>query len=240
MVGTRRCSGMSICRDPWRRSTGPRSGRCCTCRPGRSATSSWRGPIPGTSASAPATKPSSLRESTTRSNQSTDATFFLQFYREPTDAPLGQAPPLPAGTHRHGGAWDHRGRDLDSVEEIFELVTRQYADVVQDDLLGPYFSFEPEHLDWQAHIASVADYWNHVVLLAPDYDIDVLEGHRHLHDHRAFTPALFDRWLQIFVDTVDGGWTGPNATHAKKRATGMARAMSLRYLGKGAWKPAGA
>jgi hemoglobin len=171
---------------------------------------------------------------------STDARFFVQFYREPTDAPLGQAPPLPAGTHRHGGAWIHRDRDLDSVEEIFEMVTRQYADVVQDDLLAPYFSLEPEHLDWQAHIASVADYWEHVVLLAPDYDIDVLEGHRHLHERRTFTPALFDRWIQIFLDTVDGGWTGPNATHAKKRATGMARAMSLRYLGKGAWRPASA
>lgn len=171
---------------------------------------------------------------------STDATFFVQFYREPSDAAIGELPPLPAGTRRHSGAWVHRGRDLDSVEEIFELVTRQYADVVQDDLLGPYFSFEPDHLDWQAHIRSVTDYWEHVVLLAPDYDIDVLEGHRHLHDHRAFTPALFDRWLQIFVDTVEGGWTGPNATLAQKRATGMARAMSLRYLGKGAWKPAGA
>lgn len=170
---------------------------------------------------------------------STDATFFVQFYRAPSDAPVGQAPPLPAGTRRQSGRWIHRGRDLDSVEEIFEMVTRQYADVVQDDLLEPYFTFEPEYPDWQAHIGSVADYWEHVVLLAPDYDIDVLEGHRHLHDHRAFTPALFDRWLQIFLDAVDGGWTGPNATHAKKRATGMARAMSLRYLGTGAWTPTG-
>lgn len=169
---------------------------------------------------------------------STDATFFVQFYRDPTDPPIGQMPPLPAGSQRRSGPWVHRGKDLDSVEEIFEMVTRQYADVVQDDLLAPYFSLGPDHLDWQAHIGSVTDYWLHVVLLVPDYDIDVLEGHRHLHDHRAFTPALFDRWLQIFVDTVDGGWTGPNAALAKKRATGMARAMSLRYLGKGAWNPA--
>lgn len=171
---------------------------------------------------------------------STDAEFFVQFYRDPSVAPLGQDPPLPAGTHRHGGPWTHRGKDLDSIEEIFEMVTRQYADVVQDDLLAPYFSFGPGYIDWQAHIRSVADYWQHVVLLTPDYDIDVLEGHRHLHDHRAFTPELFDRWLQIFLDTVDGGWTGPNASLAKKRATGMSRAMANRYLGKGAWKPVGA
>lgn len=170
---------------------------------------------------------------------STDATFFIQFYREPDATPIGQPTASPAGTDRHDGPWTPRGRDLDSLEEILELVTRQYADVVQDDLLQPYFTFDAEHLDWQAHIASVADYWDHVVLRAPDYDIDVLDGHRHLHEHRAFTPELFDRWLAIFVDTVDGGWSGPNATLAKQRATGMSRAMANRYLGHGAWRPVG-
>jgi hemoglobin len=133
----------------------------------------------------------------------------------------------------------HRERDLDTEAEIFEMVTRQYSDVVQDDLLSPYFTFGPGYLDWQAHIASVTDYWCHVVLYAPDYSIDVIESHRHLHEHQEFTPALFDRWLDIFVDTVNGGWTGPNATWATKRATGMARAMALRFLGKGAWTPSG-
>ena len=164
---------------------------------------------------------------------STDASFFVQFYREPSASPIGEAPPLAAGSGRKAGPWVMRGGDLDSPEEIFEMVTRQYADVVQDDLLAPYFSFESDTTDWQAHIASVTDYWLHVVLLAPDYEIDVIEGHRHLHEHSAFTPELFDRWLQIFVDTVDGGWTGPNASWAKKRSTGMARAMASRHLGKG-------
>jgi tellurite resistance-related uncharacterized protein/truncated hemoglobin YjbI len=169
---------------------------------------------------------------------STDAVFFVQFYREPGSTPVGVAPPLPAGEGRQSGPWEMRGRDLDSPEEIFEMVTRQYSDVVQDDLLAPYFNFGPGFIDWRAHIASVTDYWVHVVLLAPDWDIDVLESHRHLHENQAFTPELFDRWLQIFLDAVDGGWSGPNASLAKKRATGMARAMAMRYLGKLAWKPA--
>lgn len=170
---------------------------------------------------------------------STDASFFLQFYLEPGATPIGVAPPIPAGGGRQSGPWVIRGGDLNSSEEIFEMVTRQYSDIVQDDLLVPYFTFGPGFIDWRAHIASVTDYWVHVVLLAPDWDIDVLESHRHLHEHSAFTPELFDRWLQIFLDTVDGGWSGPNASLAKKRATGMARAMAMRYLGKGAWRPAG-
>lgn len=165
----------------------------------------------------------------------TDAAFFVQFYREP-DAPV-IAGPVPIDSRSRSGPWEQRGRDLDSAEEIFEMVTRQYVDVVQDDLLEPYFNFGPGFIDWQAHIGSVADYWCHVLLYAPGYEIDTIENHRHLHDHTPFTPELFDRWLQIFHDTVDDGWTGPNASTAKKRATGMAWAMAKRFIGKGAWNP---
>jgi hemoglobin len=167
---------------------------------------------------------------------STDAVFYIQFFREP-DASVVPGTPEAAAPLR-SGAWDHRGRDLDDVDEIFEMVTRQYADVGQDELLKPYFDFGPGFIDWQAHILTVTDYWSHVLLYAPGYDVDAIEQHRPLHDRAPFTPELFDRWLQIFHDTVDGGWSGPNASIAKKRATGMAWAMAQRFLGKGVWRPA--
>lgn len=168
---------------------------------------------------------------------STDSKFFIQFYREP-DADLvpGQQP-APPSTPLSQGPWRHRGRDLDSEEEIFEMVTRQYADVVQDPVLGPHFNFGPDHIDWQAHILSVTDYWSHVLLYAPDYEIDVIESHRPRHEADPFQPEAFDRWLEIFRDTVHGGWSGANATKADKRATGMIWAMAIRFLGKGAWRP---
>lgn len=169
---------------------------------------------------------------------STDASFFVQFYREPEDDLVPRLSPEPVDSVRRSGPWEPRGRDLDTPEEVFEMVTRQYVDVVQDDLLEPYFNFGPGFMDWDAHIGNVSDFWNHVLLYAPDYEIDTIERHRPLHDQDPFTPELFDRWLQIFYDTVDGGWAGPNADRAKKRATGMAWAMAQRFLGHGVWRPA--
>lgn len=72
----------------------------------------------------------------------------------------------------------------------------------------------------------------------PRLRVDTIENHRPLHQRDPFTSELVDRWLQIFRDTVDGAWTGPHATAAKKRAAGMAWAMALRFLGKGVWRPA--
>lgn len=172
-----------------------------------------------------------------RVDPSTDARFYVQFFREP-DAPLVPGPPaVEPPLPRRSGPWEHRGRDLDGVEEVQEMVTRLYVDIVQDELLGPYFDFGPDFIDWLAHIGNVTDYWSHVLLYAPGYPIDTIERHRPLHDRDPFTPDLFDRWLQIFEDTVDGGWSGPVATRAKKRATGMAWAMAQRFLGHGVYRP---
>ena len=166
---------------------------------------------------------------------STDAQFYVQFFREPDAAIVPGV--VQVDRRERSGPWTHRGRDLDTEDEIVEMVTRQYVDVGQDELLQPYFDFGPGFIDWQAHIRTVADYWCHVLLYAPGYDIDVIERHRHLHDSAPFTSELFDRWLQVFQDTVDGGWAGPNATTANKRATGMAWAMAQRFLGPGVWRP---
>lgn len=165
---------------------------------------------------------------------STDASFFVQFHREPT-APLvpKQEVEAPHALYRDA-PWEHRGRDLDSPEEIVEMVTRQYADVVQDDVLAPYFA---EVVDWQALIGTISDYWNHVLLYAPSYEIDTIDHHHQLHGEAAFSAEAFERWLQIFLDTVGGGWSGPKAEIAEKRGTGMAWAMANRLLGRGAWKP---
>lgn len=167
---------------------------------------------------------------------STDARFYVQFFRQPDAAMVPGV--VGVDSLNRSGKWTHRGRDLDTEEEVVEMVTRQYVDVVQDDLLQPYFNFGPGFIDWQSHIRTVADYWCHGLLFAPGYEIDIIENHRHLHDRAAFTPELFDRWLQVFHDTVDGGWAGPTATTANQRATGMAWAMAQRFLGRGVWRPA--
>lgn len=172
-----------------------------------------------------------------RVDPSTDAQFFIQFYREPHDGPVPELYPEPPPSPRAEGPWQHRGRDLDSREEIFEMVTRHYAVVVQDDVLEPYFTPDEGFVDWQALIGGLSDFWNHVLLYAPDYPIDPIEAHRAVHERHPLTGEALDRWLEVFHETIDTGWAGPVAERAKKRGTGTAWAMAQRLLGHGVWRP---
>ena len=124
----------------------------------------------------------------------------------------------------------HRGRDLDTAEEISEFVERFYRVLAQDELFHHYFA----GIDWQAHLLTLTDFWRTALLDDGTYDLDhdtVIERHRPMHAERAFDGGLFERWLETFYDTLDGGWSGPQATRARRRGHGIAWAMAKRLVG---------
>ena len=53
--------------------------------------------------------------------------------------------------------------DLDTVEEISDMVHRFYRDVNADDLLGPVFN-DIAHVDWTTHLPKLTAFWARALL----------------------------------------------------------------------------
>lgn len=123
-----------------------------------------------------------------------------------------------------------RGRDLDDPDEIAEMVRRFYADVAQDDLLGPMFN-EVARVDWSEHLPKLAAFWCRALLSMPGYEGNPYRAHQLIHDRRAFTTAHFERWLDLFHETVDLGWAGPKAEQAKAMGRKVAMVHSKQIIG---------
>ncbi len=104
-------------------------------------------------------------------------------------------------------------RDLDSVEEITEMVRRFYQDVVQDDLLGPVFD-DVARVDWSEHLPKLVAFWSRALLGIEGYVGNPFRAHAAVHAAAPFTPDHFERWLELFHDTLELGWTGPNVERA--------------------------
>lgn len=122
----------------------------------------------------------------------------------------------------------HRGRDLDTGEEVEVFVERFYRVLTQDQNFQNYFA----GIDWNAHMLTMADFWQHALLGADTYDLDhdtVMERHRPMHAEEPFHAELFERWLEILYQTLDDGWAGPTATEARRRGHGIAWAMAKRF-----------
>jgi hemoglobin len=122
-------------------------------------------------------------------------------------------------------------RDLDSSSEIAEMVRRFYSDVTQDDLLGPMFN-EVARVDWSEHLPKLTAFWCRALLGEAGYQGNPFRAHLLVHTQRPFTAAHFDRWLALFHDTVELGWTGPNARRALELAENVARVHSGQLLGR--------
>lgn len=119
--------------------------------------------------------------------------------------------------------------DLDSPEQIAELVRRFYADVATDDLLGPMFE-EVAQVDWAEHLPKLTAFWCRALLGIEGYSGNPFRAHALVHDQRPFTPAHFQRWLDLFFETVQSGWEGPRVERALDLATNVARVHSEQLL----------
>ncbi len=125
-------------------------------------------------------------------------------------------------------------RDLDSPTQIHDLVTAFYREVVFDELLEPMF--DVAEVDWAEHIPKLIDYWCWTILGINGYPGAVTRTHRRLHRLRAVEAEHCDRWYELWVASVDRGWTGPHAEHAKDHAARLMAGMAKHVFGY-AWSP---
>ena len=124
-----------------------------------------------------------------------------------------------------------RGRDLDDPTEIAEMVRRFYADVAQDDLLAPVFH-DVARVDWSEHLPKLTAFWCRVLLSQPGYEGNPYRSHRVVHERRPFTATHFERWLELFRETLDGGWSGPKVVAAKAFANKVAMVHAKQLVGR--------
>lgn len=121
--------------------------------------------------------------------------------------------------------------DLESPDDVADMVRRFYGDVAQDELLGPMFN-DVAKVDWSEHLPKLTLFWCRTLFGIRGYTGNPFHEHAKIHARQPFTPAHFERWLELFTETVDLGWTGPRADHVKKLAYNVARVHREQLLGR--------
>ena len=112
--------------------------------------------------------------------------------------------------------------ELCTDAEIATLVEAFYARVRDDAVLGPVF--EQHVADWGRHLPKMIDFWSSTLRGSKRYRGTPMPVHCAL---PGLTDSMFERWLDLFVDTAR---TQPNGAMAE-RAVELSRriAQSLWY-----------
>ena len=117
--------------------------------------------------------------------------------------------------------------DIVGRNEIELLVDSFYEVVRADGMLGPVFD-QAAKVDWNEHIPKLCDFWETVLFRTGSYKGNPLAVHRHLAKDVGMGRAMFDRWLELFYQTMDLHFEGENAGHLKRAAADMANVIHSR------------
>ena len=108
-------------------------------------------------------------------------------------------------------------QDISNIEDIKLLVNTFYEKVQNDDLIGPIFN-EKMTGRWPEHLEKMYRFWQTLLLEEHTYSGSPFPPHKHL----PVNQSHFDRWMEIFTETVDNLFVGKLADEAKVRAANMA------------------
>lgn len=101
--------------------------------------------------------------------------------------------------------------------EIKELVDSFYKKVNADSLLSPVFNVQAG-IDWESHLEKMYQFWGMQLIGTREYTGSPFPPHTKLH----IGTAHFDRWLTLFIETVDEHFIGEVAETAKQKARNIA------------------
>ena len=118
-------------------------------------------------------------------------------------------------------------RDLKDREDIKVLIDAFYTRVRQDELIGPIFN-EVAKVDWAHHLPVMYDFWEGVLFQTGNYSGNPMRIHKQLNEKFPLKQKHFDRWLQIFRETLAEHFEGPVAEQARQRALSIATMIRIK------------
>lgn len=113
--------------------------------------------------------------------------------------------------------------DIENIQDIQLFVNAFYSKVQQDDLIGPIFNERIEGR-WPAHLAKMYTFWETILLGNHTYFASPFPPHALLPVEKKH----FERWLELFHETIDHLFEGEIADEAKWRAGKMAQMFQFK------------
>ncbi len=111
--------------------------------------------------------------------------------------------------------------DFEGREGIEKIVDLFYGRIRQDDLLGFIFD-DVAKVNWTSHLPKMYNFWDTILFRTGVYRGNPVNAHAQLAPLTRMGQEQFNRWLELFCQTVDELYAGENAERIKKSARDMA------------------
>ncbi|MFD2248623.1 group III truncated hemoglobin [Pontibacter ruber] len=114
-------------------------------------------------------------------------------------------------------------KDIANEADIKLLVDTFYDTVNKDELLSPVFN-DFAHVNWEHHLPIMYNFWSSVLFGTMAYKGQPFPKHLRL----PIEQKHFQRWIQLFTETVDRLFEGTKATEIKQKALSIAQIFQMK------------
>ena len=111
-------------------------------------------------------------------------------------------------------------KDISSRDDIVSLLNEFYTKAQKDEIIGDKFT----QLNMAHHTQVIADFWDGILFGTNNYSGDPFGKHLDL----KLATVDFERWISLFIQTVDNNYSGPIANEAKHRAGTIAQVFQYK------------
>jgi hemoglobin len=108
-------------------------------------------------------------------------------------------------------------QEIKTPGQVKILVDKFYEKVNADELLSPVFNGEAK-VNWEEHLPKMYKFWGTQLIGTGDYTGRPFPPHAAL----PINKTHFERWLALFLETVNENFTGDTAQTAREKAKNIA------------------
>jgi len=125
---------------------------------------------------------------------------------------------------------------IEGREDINNIVRLFYAQVRENEILGPIFNRAIPDEDWDFHMEKITDFWDSAFFGSMTFKGNPAAAHVNLDKKNDYkiTQDHFAIWLNHWNQTINANYQGEKAEDMKMRARKMATGL---YLGMWHHKP---
>lgn len=117
-------------------------------------------------------------------------------------------------------------KDIRHAADLELLIRKFYGRLMENAHLREFFT----HTHWEEHIPVMIRFWENVLFYSGGYSGNPMKLHAAIHQHRAITAKDFTIWLNLFYETADDLFEGPQVIQIKKKAKSIADIMLFKLV----------
>ena len=117
--------------------------------------------------------------------------------------------------------------EIKDRKDIEFLIDSFYEKVKKDAEIGFFFN-EIAHVNWEEHLPVLYSFWEGILFGTGNYRGNTIQKHIELHQKSKMVGKHFERWMQLFTETIDEHFAGNIAMIAKQRALSISTVIQIK------------